>query len=142
MPPNPDIRWRQRLQSFRKAFAQLSKAAATAGERELTELEQQGLIQAFEFTHELAWNTMKDFLKSRGTTTRLYGAKDATREAFAQGLIEDGDDWMAMIESRNQTSHAYNEEIADQIASAVLSLYFPAFNEFLHTFSALEEEEG
>ncbi len=141
MPPNPDIRWRQRLKSFRKAFPQLSKAAVTAGERELTELEQQGLIQAFEFTHELAWNTMKDFLKSRGTTTGLYGSKDATREAFAQGLIEDGDDWMAMIESRNQTSRAYNEEIADQIASAVLSLYLPAFNKFLHTFSALEEEE-
>lgn len=141
MPPNPDIRWRQRLQSFRKAFAQLSKAAAIAGERELTELEQQGLIQAFEFTHELAWNTMKDFLKSRGTTTRLHGSKDATREAFAQGLIEEGDDWMAMIESRNQTSHAYNEEIADQIASAILSLYLPAFNAFLHTFSTLEKEE-
>ena len=46
-----------------------------------------------------------------------------------------------MIESRNQTSHAYNQEIADQIASAVLSLYLPAFNEFLHTFSALEKEE-
>src|SRR6266576_2628990 len=106
MPENPDIRWRQRLQSFRKAFGQLSKAAIVAGQRELSDLEQQGLIQAFEFTHELAWNVLKDFLEFRGTIN-LYGSKDATREAFTAGLIEDGEAWMAMIKSRNQTSHTY-----------------------------------
>ena len=79
MAQNPDVRWRQRLQSFRKAFGQLSKAAAIAEGRELSELERQGLIKAFEFTHELAWKTMKDFLESRGTT-KLYGSKDATRK--------------------------------------------------------------
>ena len=109
---SPDIRWRQRFQSFRKAFSQLSKAAAIAEERELSELEQQGLIQAFEFTHELAWQTLKDFLQAHGTTKNLYGSKDATREAFAQGLNDDGEEWMEMIESRNETSHAYNEETA------------------------------
>src|SRR5258706_16157776 len=126
MPQNPDVRWRQRLQSFRKAFGQLSKAAATVEERELSELERQGLIQAFEFTHELAWNTLKDFLESRGATD-LYGSRDATREAFAKGLIEDGEEWMAMIQSRNSTSHTYNEETADEIAEAILSGYVPEF---------------
>src|SRR5436853_1410551 len=115
MPENPDVRWRQRLQSFRKAFGYLSKAAATARERELSDLEQQGLIQAFEFTHELAWNVLKDFLESRGGIN-LYGAKDATREAFAKALIEDGEAWMAMIQSRNRTSHTYNQNTADEIA--------------------------
>src|SRR6267378_7682676 len=79
-----DVRWRQRFQNYRKAFSQLSNAAALAKRRELTELEQQGLIQAFEFTHELAWNTLKDFLAARrGPTARIYGSRDATREAFA-----------------------------------------------------------
>ena len=140
MARDPDVRWRQRLQSFRRAFAQLSKAAALAEERELSDLEQQGLIQAFEFTHELAWNTVKDFLQSRGTTN-LYGSKDATRAAFAKGLLEDGDEWMAMIESRNQTSHTYNEETADEIADAILSRYLPQFEKFLHCFGELEKEE-
>src|SRR2546430_5977223 len=112
MPQNPDVRWRQRLQSFRKAFGQLSKAAALAKQRELSPLEEQGLIQAFEFTHELAWNTLKDFLDSRGTTAKIYGSRDATREAFAAGMIENGEAWMQMIEHRNETSHTYNEEIA------------------------------
>jgi nucleotidyltransferase substrate binding protein (TIGR01987 family) len=79
--------------TFGSAFSQLSKAAALAQQRELTELEQQGLIQVFEFTHELAWNTLKDFLESRGRLN-LFGSKDATREAFAAGLIENGDAWM------------------------------------------------
>ena len=139
---NPDVRWRQRLSSFRKAFSQLSKAATTAEERELTELEQQGLIQAFEFTHELAWKTLKDFLEARGNMKKIYGSKDATREAFAQGLLEAGEAWMEMIESRNETSHAYNEDTADAIAEAVLSRYVPEFAKLLETLSTLEKEES
>ena len=80
-----DVRRRQRFENFRKAFAQLSSAAALTEQRDLTDLEQQGLIQTFECTHELAWNTLKDFLESRGTSN-IFGSKDATREAFAAGL--------------------------------------------------------
>lgn len=85
-PQNPDIRWRQRFQSFGKAFAHLTAATELARQRKFSDLEQQGLIQAFEFTHELAWNTLKDFLESRGATG-LYGSKDAIREAFRGGLM-------------------------------------------------------
>lgn len=141
MPTNPDLRWRQRFQNFKKAFGQLSKAAALAQERELSELEQQGLIQAFEFTHELAWNTLKDFLEAHGTGN-LYGSKDATREAFAAGLIENGDAWMAMIKSRNQTTHTYNEETADEIGTAITSSYLAEFGKFQMQFAKLEREEA
>ena len=140
MPQNPDVRWRQRLQSFRKAFGQLSKAAVLAEERELSELEQQGLIQAFEFTHELAWNTLKDFLASRGATN-LFGSKDATREAFAKGLIENGEIWMEMIASRNQTSHTYNQDTAEKIVAAITSGYVAEFEKFLLRFTELEAGE-
>jgi nucleotidyltransferase substrate binding protein (TIGR01987 family) len=140
MARDPDVRWRQRFQSFRKAFGQLSRAASTAGERDLSELEQQGLIQAFEFTHELAWNVLKDFLGSRGSIN-LYGSKDVTREAFAKELIEDGEPWMEMIQSRNRSSHTYNEQTADEIADAVLSRYVPEFEKFLQKFTELEKQE-
>jgi nucleotidyltransferase substrate binding protein (TIGR01987 family) len=124
MSPNPDIRWKQRLNSFGKAFRRLADAAALAHKRELTELEQQGLIHAFEFTHELAWKTLKDFLESKGVR-EIYGSKDATRKAFASGLIENGEAWMAMIKSRNQTSHTYNEDLANEITRLVLGTYVP-----------------
>jgi nucleotidyltransferase substrate binding protein (TIGR01987 family) len=140
MSQNPDVRWRQRFQSFGKAFAQLSAAADLAKQRKLSDLEQQGLIQAFEFTHELAWNVLKDFLESRGTIA-LYGSKDATREAFAKGLLANGDEWMAMIQARNRSSHTDNEKTAHEVASAILASFVPEFAAFRAKFAELESLE-
>lgn len=140
MASTPDIRWRQRLQSFRRAFAHLSAAADLAQTRALSELEQQGLIQAFEFTHELAWNTLKDFLESRGASN-LYGSKDATREAFRLGLIANGEVWMAMIQARNRSSHTYNEKTAQHVVQETLTTFVPEFRAFLVRFSELEKTE-
>ncbi len=121
-----DIRWLQRFKHFVRALEQLQRATELARQRPLTELEQQGLIQAFEYTHELAWNTLKDFLESRGRLN-LYGSKDSTREAFKAGLIENGEVWMEMIQSRNLSSHTYNEDIAQEIAGKILGRYYPEF---------------
>lgn len=136
---NKDVRWVQRFQNFKKAFGQLSGAAALAKQRALSELEQQGLIKAFEFTHELAWNTLKDFLEERGTRN-LFGSKDATREAFAAGLIDNGEVWMAMIQSRNQTSHTYDQNTANEITRAITSSYLAELEKFQKRFSELEQE--
>lgn len=99
------------------------------------------MIQAFEFTHELAWKTFKDFLESRGAMN-LYGSKDATRQAFSQGLIENGEIWMEMITSRNQTSHTYNEKTAKGITDAIVSRYLTEFGRFLERFTELEKNES
>jgi nucleotidyltransferase substrate binding protein (TIGR01987 family) len=85
-----DARWLRRFNNFDKAFAQLREAVELSRQRELSKLEQQRLIQAFEYTHELAWKTMKDFLEERGVQN-IYGSKDATREAYKAGLIENGE---------------------------------------------------
>ncbi len=138
---NQDIRWVQRFQNFKKAFHQLSDAAGLAQQRGLSELEQQGFIQAFEFTHELAWNTLKDFLEGRGTAN-LFGSKDATRQAFAAGLIENGGVWMEMIQSRNQSTHTYDGKTAEAIAKAIISGYLPEFEKFQKKFMELEREEA
>lgn len=119
---NQDVRWIQRLAHYGRALAKLQDAVRLAKQRPLSELEQQGLIQAFEYTHELAWKTLKDFLESQGVG-RLYGSRDTTREAFKQGLLQNGEIWMKMIESRNLTSHTYNESIAQQVVDAVLHQY-------------------
>jgi nucleotidyltransferase substrate binding protein (TIGR01987 family) len=140
MPKDPDIRWHQRLQSFRKALFRLSDAVRIASERELSQLEKQGLIQAFEFTHELAWNVLKDYLEAQGVQG-VVGSRGATREAFKNGLIDDGDAWMAMIKSRNQTSHTYNESTADAIAGAIIKSYHGEFEKFQQRFTALQEDD-
>jgi len=125
-----DIRWQQRLGNYGKALAQLTKAVELGRQRALSELEKQGLIQAFEFTHELAWNVMKDYFEYQGNTS-ITGSRDATREAFQRGLVEDGEGWMEMIKSRNQTSHTYNEKVADEISSRIMDLYASLFDDFM-----------
>jgi nucleotidyltransferase substrate binding protein (TIGR01987 family) len=97
-----------------------------SAERPLSDLERQGLIQAFEFTHELAWKTLKDFLQARAVSG-LYGSKDTTREAFSQGLIADGELWMEMIRHRNLSTHTYDEATVNEIVSAASLRYLPAF---------------
>lgn len=123
--PNPDIRWRQRFENFKGALAQLKSGAALARQRPLSELEQQGLIKAFEFTYELGWNLLKDYLEAAGVSD-IIGSRSAIREAFQKGIIEDGETWMEMIKARNRTSHTYDCEVADRIARDVLGQFEPA----------------
>ncbi|MCB1934993.1 MAG: nucleotidyltransferase substrate binding protein [Nitrosomonas sp.] len=122
----PDIRWRQRFASYQKALQQLQNAVELSRQRELSPLEKQGVIQAFEFTHELAWNMLKDYLQDQGNQN-IRGSKDATREAFKVELIHDGELWMAMIQSRNISSHTYDERTAEQLVAAIIQQYYPLF---------------
>lgn len=87
--PDQNLRWTQKFNSFPSALLQLQAAVKLAQSRELSALEKQGLIQAFEFTHELAWNVLKDYFEYLGTTG-ITGSRDATREAFQIRLAGDG----------------------------------------------------
>jgi len=80
-----DIRWKQRLSNYQRVLQQLSDAVALGKQRPLSNLEQQGLIKAFEFTHELAWNVMKDYFQYQGNSS-ITGSRDAIREAFQRDL--------------------------------------------------------
>ena len=135
-----DIRWIQRFNHYRKALAKLDEAVALARQRPLSELERQGLIQSFEFTHELAWKTLKDFLEFHGARD-IYGSKDATRAAFQTGILEDADVWMDMIVSRNLTSHTYNETTALRIAQAIIETYHPQFLALRERLEALKAQD-
>jgi nucleotidyltransferase substrate binding protein (TIGR01987 family) len=135
---NPDIRWIQRFDNFKRALATLRRAAALSEQRGLSELEQQGLIQGFEFTHELAWNVLKDYLEEQGYVG-IIGSRNATREAFKNNLLTDGQVWMDMIKARNQTSHTYKTEIAEEIAKDILTQFFPAFEEMEKQFEILSQ---
>jgi nucleotidyltransferase substrate binding protein (TIGR01987 family) len=127
-----DIRWLQRLDNYRRALSALQRAVAIAQARELSELEEQGLIQTFEFTHELSWQLLKDVLVDQGITG-ISGSRDAVRESVRLDLLPQGDElsWMAMIRSRNLTSHTYNPAIAREIALLIVDQYTPALKRLL-----------
>ena len=128
-----DIRWKQRFDNFQRALRQLTLAMELKAQRPLSELEQQGLIQGFEFTHELAWNVLKDYLEMEGIQG-LVGSRSTVREAFKRGLVRDGDVWMDMIEKRNLSSDTYNQNVANTLAEAIAERYYPAFCELQQRF--------
>lgn len=141
MTDSQDMRWKQRFQNHTKALQTLRNAVLLAEQRPLSELEQQGLIQVFKFTHELAWNVLKDYLEVQDYVG-IIGSKNASREAFKNELIQDGQIWMDMIKARNLTSHTYNTGIAEDIVKDILLRFYPAFSEMEARFNELSLEEG
>ena len=134
-----DIRWQQRFSDYNRALAQLETFADPPA---LNEREQQGLIKAYEYTFEFAWNTLRDLLRSQGDTT-LLGSRDTLREAFRLGLIDAGESWILMIQDRNLTNHSFNRTTADAIAAQVLNNYLPCFQQLSQRLKlrVLEEQQ-
>lgn len=128
-----DIRWKQRFSNYTKAFEQLTEFIE---KEDLNKFEEQGLIQAFEYTFELAWNVMKDYFEYQGEQA-ITGSRDAFRLAFKRGLISDGDSWMDMIGSRIKTSHTYHEETAEEIVRKIMEVYYDLFSQFYHKMKSL-----
>ncbi len=128
-----DIRWVQRFDNFQRSMKQLDSAMALLQERDLSELEIQGVIQAFEYNYELAWNVIKDFYHYQGDTIDIQGSRDAFRTAFNRGLVAEGQVWMDMIKSRALTVHTYDDEVAEKILEDIIHLYYPALNALKET---------
>ena len=124
-----NLRWRQRFASFERALARLEQACELAGQRQLSQLEQQGLIKAFEFTQELAWKVMKDYLQHQGLDA-IIGSRDAIRLAFQNALIDDGERWMETIASRRLANHIYDYAVLDELAIKVIEHYLAIFIQF------------
>ena len=122
-------RWEQRLQSYRKALTRLAEIVDESHRRTLNDFERDGLVQRFDLTHELAWKLMKAYAEYQGFDG-IGGSRDATRKAFETGLISDGQTWMDMIKSRNETSHNYNGDIADETVEAIVNRFFPLLSLF------------
>ena len=139
-----DIRWKQRFSNYQKALQRLKDnieyfSTFLAENTTPADILKQGLIQSFEFTHELAWNVMKDYAVYQGNS-EITGSRDAVRYSAQVGLISDGFGWMEMIQSRNSSSHTYNEDTANEITEHIISKYFPLFIEFQEKMLTLMEE--
>lgn len=125
---NHDIRWKQRFSNYEKAFFQFKQAVETYDDC-AEAIIKEGIIQRFEFTHELAWKVMKDFLEYEGYQN-ITGSRSATQGAFNIDLLKNGQAWMDMIESRNRTVHTYQENILQQEYCKVIGPYYDCFAAF------------
>lgn len=126
---NSDIRWKQRFENYQKAFNQLTEFIEKG---ELNKFEKQGLIQCFEYTYELAWSLMKDYLQYQGVVG-IGGSRDAIRQAFKLSLISDGQIWLDMVEDRIHSVHTYDEEKAEEIITKIYQIHYPLLSIFYET---------
>lgn len=124
---NKDIRWQQRFYNFNKAFKQLERFNEVES---LNEMEQQGLIKAFEYTFELAWKTLQDLLKVKGYI-EIVGPRPVIEQSFQDGYISDGNGWMRMHKSRNLTSHTYDEQTAEEIIENIRNEYYDLLRDLI-----------
>ena len=129
---SPDIRWKQRFQNFDRAYALLCEALEK-GSAPLNQLEKEGVIQRFEYTFELAWKTIKDFLEDSGMIFATVTPRQVLKDAFAAKVIADGQIWIDMLDHRNLLSHTYNSASFEKAVEAVAARYLPAMHS-LHDF--------
>jgi len=122
---NQDIRWEQRFQNFKKAYHQFYDAVSSVDN--LSVLEKEGMIQRFEYTFELAWKTLKDFLKDRNVDVKY--PRDVIKKAFEYEIIEDGEIWLEMMEQRNLMAHTYSEEIFTKATKIICEKYIHAITQ-------------
>jgi nucleotidyltransferase substrate binding protein (TIGR01987 family) len=129
-----DVRWRQRAQNFDKAVA-LLRDALKNGPEALNDLEKEGTAQRFEYTVELAWKTLKDYLEHNGAQLTSVTPKSVIKAAFAARLIPDGQLWIDLLEKRNLLSHTYDQNLLGEGLKEIHERYLPAIEQlqaFLH----------
>ena len=128
-----DIRWKQLFTNFKKAFMRLKDGVELSHSRALSDLEEQGLIQGFEYTFVLAWKTLKDYLEEKQVAAKF--PRDTIKQGFQYGLIDDGDIWIDMLEKRNLMAHAYDEATAQIAYALIKNQYFGQLQKMYHLFS-------
>lgn len=133
-----DVRWHQRFDNFQRAFA-LLRAALTDGPAALNQLEKEGVVQRFEYTLELAWKTLKDYLEASGVVLTALTPRQVVKDAFAARILADGQTWIDMIDHRNLLSHTYDPASFEEAVEAIHGRYLAAFGQ-LHDLLAGRQE--
>lgn len=122
-----DIRWKQRFENFDKALQRLNEALIGTAKEPKNHLYQIALIGAFQFTFELSWKTMKDYLVFNGVEVSL--PREVIKQAFHHQLIKDGQVWIDMLEARNLMAHVYQEQAALAAGKSIRERYAPAIEQ-------------
>ena len=126
MNHSPDIRWQQRFENFDRALS-LLKDALSRGPSALNQLEKEGAVQRFEYTLELAWKTVKDYLEQSGVVLSAVTPRQVIKDAFAARILDDGQTWSDMIDHRNLLSHTYDAAKFEEAVDAIHGRYLAAF---------------
>ena len=137
---DPTPRWHYRFNNYRRAFTLLREAIEQ--EDPLTQLEKEGVIQRFEYTMELAWKTLKDYLESEGVVFEQITPRAVIRRAFEAGIIKQGETWQYALDARNRMSHTYNFDTFEQVINDIHKNYLAVFGELYEFLLARRINKG
>lgn len=115
----------QKIENYHHALAQLAEAVQIYTTDPGDALYRDGLIQRFEFTVELAWKSLKEYLEDQGAVLGIASPRGVLKEAYAAGVITDAETWNRIIEARNITSHVYDEKTAQTVADQIAREFLP-----------------
>jgi nucleotidyltransferase substrate binding protein (TIGR01987 family) len=122
-------RWIYRFDNYKRAFLLLREAVTLLEERSLSQLEKEGIIQRFEYTWELAWKLLKDYLEYTGIVLDTVTPAATIKAAFAAKVITDGENWMKALDARNKMAHTYNLKVFEDIIADIRALYIDLFDQ-------------
>ena len=125
-------KWYERLDIYKNAIDRLTEVVALNKQRSLNQFERDSLIKRFEFSYEMAWKLMMSYEKENGIF-EILGSKDVIRQAFKLSLVNNGEAWLEMVETRNRTSHLYDEEMATDVMDEIIYTYYPLLTELRET---------
>ncbi|MFC1585457.1 nucleotidyltransferase substrate binding protein [Fibrobacterota bacterium] len=134
-----DIRWIQRFQNFKSAYSKFNEALKCVGDEPENDLYQMALIKAFEFTFELGWKTIKDFLIYSGIKN-VSLPREVIKQGFHYNIIEDGNKWIAMMQDRNLMAHTYKDENAKKAVENITLLYKESLTQVYEFFKNKSQE--
>lgn len=123
----------EKLENYKKALARLEEALA---EKEPDQFVYDAIIKRFEFTYELAWELLKALIEYKGGEDVRF-PRDVFKEAYAKGLLKNGEIWLDMLNDRNLSSHTYNQEKVMEIFMRIKHRYF---DEFVRLAETIEGE--
>ena len=133
-------KWHERLAAYKNAIGRLTEVVNLNKQRMLNQFERDSLIKRFKFTYEMAWKLMMSYEKENGIT-EILGSKDVIRQAFKLPIISNGEAWLEMVDTRNKTSHLYDEEMATDVIDEIIYTYFPLFIELQDTMAQTANKE-
>ncbi len=131
-----DVRWKQRFANFARAYSLLE---SVIDQKELNDAERAGLIKFFEMSFELSWKLLKDYLGAEGYNVK--SPREAIKQAFQIGIIEDGQTWLIALEDRNLTTHTYDEETARKVERSIKKSYEPLIHSLYKWFEEKLKDE-
>jgi len=133
-----DLRWKQRFDNLKRAYTRLRSMLDLAAQDPESDVIRMAVIKAYEFTYELSWKTLKDYLSYNGIDARL--PREVIKQAFATGLLRDGQLWIDMLEERNLLAHTYDDSRA-KAAVIKIQTHYLAGLEQLHTLLSCKLQE-